>query len=580
MQTTDTIAVRISGDDDGVTTTTTTTNTSSTSSMLKLHYLHGLGNELESECLPGALPQGRNNPRIVPYQLYTEQLSGTAFTAPRCHTKRTWLYRIQPSVAVAAADAAAVVPEADTKDDRVPAPAPTLVNQRQGTYLGHCSPRDCQPVVDALRWNPLPVDHSNKDNNDNDKKASTDFWDALQLQCHAGDPAARQGLAIYQYVSSTSSSSSASAFVATNSYCNADGDFLIVPSRGTLLIATELGRLTVKPTEICVIPRGLVYSVASLLCDDGDNDNDSNDEPQCRGYVLEIYSAMGGFQLPELGPIGSNGLANPRDFLHPVAWCAATTESAYHQPHTIITKQQSELFVRHIDHSPYNVVAWHGNYLPYKYDLHRFCAVNSVTYDHLDPSLYTVLTCPLSGVPGTALADFVIFPPRVLATDPNTLRPPWFHRNVMSEYMGLIYGQYDAKQQQQQNQKAGNKGGFQPGGASLHNNLTPHGPDAHSYEQAVRNPCTEPTRWNGGLAFMFETALSLSVAPRALGNDDGNVNDCDDDDNPTTRTGGWRDMHYTDCWQDLTADHFDGWEALAKAAQEQQLPQPHEPEKV
>jgi len=459
-------------------------------------YLTGFGNELSSERIPGALPRQRNTPRKVPFNLYTEQLSGSAFTAPREHTKRTWLYRIQPSVAANSSSSGS-------------SPLNTRLHRYLGGITEDPTKRECcEPVVDPLRWKPR-MDFAAT------TTCTTDFWEALQLHCHAGDPACRQGLAIYQYANGGPFSQP------EQHYCNADGDFLIVPHQGTLQITTELGRLTVQPSEICVLPRGLVYSVASCKEAEG---------AAAAGYVLEIFSTVG-FQLPELGPIGSNGLANPRDFLHPTAWCVSQRGAYDKKPHVILTKQHSELFSRTIDHSPYNVVAWHGNYLPYKYDLKRFCAVNSVTYDHLDPSLYTVLTCP-SATPGTALADFVIFPPRVLATDSNTLRPPWFHRNVMSEYMGLIHGQYDAKTE------------FRPGGASVHNNMTPHGPDAASYEKAVQDPCAQPVSFDGGLAFMFETYLSLKVVKQGLEDAD------------------WRDLEYAECWQALTAAHFEGWALL------------------
>lgn len=261
------------------------------------------------------------------------------------------------------------------------------------------------------------------------------------------------------------------------------------------------------------------------------------------GYVLEVYTCVGGssFQLPNLGPIGSNGLANARDFYVPVAWCPFDEMNEYNTPCTVITKKDSELFSREVSHSPYNVVGWHGNYVPYKYPLLRFCAVNSVTYDHLDPStcIFTVLTCPSGVASGTALADFVVFPSqRLLATDSNTFRPPWFHRNVMSEYMGFICGSYDSKKE----------GSFVPGGASLHNSLTPHGPDEESYSKAVLDPCTIPTVYHGGLAFMFETCLSLKVAPAALHDE------------------AWQDtMYMADAWgHGLLAEKFSGWDALRK----------------
>lgn len=253
--------------------------------------------------------------------------------------------------------------------------------------------------------------------------------------------------------------------------------------------------------EICVIPRGIVFTVN--LLNQGDY---SDDGSFARGYMLEIF--RGHFQLPELGPIGSNGLANSRDFLHPTAYYDSEA-SQVNKPCIIVNKFGQKLFHRSNPHSPYNVVAWHGNYLPYKYDLKRFCAVNSVTYDHPDPSIYTVLTAK-GDEDGTALADFVIFPPRVMATDENTFRPPWFHRNVMTEFMGLIYGTYDAKRGKN------GSGGFVPGGASLHSIMTPHGPDAASYDSNIKSPCAEPTKFEGGLAFMFESSAMCKVSIYAL----------------------------------------------------------------
>ena len=262
-----------------------------------------------------------------------------------------------------------------------------------------------------------------------------------------------------------------------------------------------MGRMTVAPGEICVIPRGIVFTVNVL-----NQESNSMDESFARGYILEIF--RGHFNLPELGPIGSNGLANSRDFLHPTAYYEPK-ESRSNSSCIIINKFGQQLFQRSNPHSPYNVVAWQGNYLPYKYDLRRFCAVNSVTYDHPDPSIYTVLTAK-GDETGTALADFVIFPPRVMATDENTFRPPWFHRNVMSEFMGLIYGEYDAK-------KAKNgSGGFVPGGSSLHSIMTPHGPDSESYRSNVKNPCDSPIKLEGGLAFMFESSAMLKLSTYAL----------------------------------------------------------------
>jgi homogentisate 1,2-dioxygenase len=535
-----------------------------------LQYQAGFGNAFESECLPGALPVGRSNPRNVPYHLYTEQLSGTAFTAPRRENRRTWLYRIQPSVTTGLSLAQPCALSSSSSSSSTSKQSSLKQHNQESshypTHFGGVAPAQCRTEINPLRWNPLPdaVDNTDTDvdNADADMDADVDtdsqkkdFISGMHLVCQAGDPAMKSGLAIYMYGCQTSmnkkrrgsgsaggqnhettdptESDTQTQTETETHFCNHDGEFLIVPEQGRLEIVTEVGILTVGPTEIAVVPRGLVFQVNLMLVPADDKSSSPATTPSpATGYVLEVYNGTG-FQLPELGPIGSNGLANARDFMHPVAWCV-TDKQSYRQACTIVTKSSSQLFTQISDHSPYNVVAWHGNYLPYKYDLTRFCAVGSVTYDHLDPSIYTVLTCPTDQV-GTAMADFVIFPPRVMATDNNTLRPPWFHRNTMSEFMGLIEGQYDAKK------------GFVAGGASLHNCMTPHGPDEKSYTKAVEDLCENPVQFNGGLAFMFETCLPLAVAPAAL--DDGR----------------WRDMQYAACWNGL-ADDFSGWHLLAEAA--------------
>lgn len=437
-----------------------------------LSYQTGLGNSFESEALSGALPRGRNNPRKVPFGLYTEQLSGTAFTAPRSVNRRTWLYRIQPSV--------------------VGSHAPLQPFEQE--YFGNQTPESFQLDPNPMRWKPMPLEEGDECN----------FVTGMKTLMTSGSPLGKDGLSISMYCFSQD--------MRDEHFYNSDGDFLIVPQHGSLKITTELGRLIVHAQEICVIPRGIVFSVERL-----------DSSTIARGYVLEVY--RGHFQLPELGPIGANGLANVRDFYHPTAWFVSDKHN-YKKPCTIINKFGGKLFFRLAPHSPYNVVAWHGNYVPFKYNLTKFCAVNSVTYDHVDPSIYTVLTA-MGNEPGTALADFVIFPPRVMATDDDTLRPPWFHRNTMSEFMGLIWGQYDAKAE------------FQPGGATLHSTMTPHGPDAVSYDKAVQADCSKPKKFDGGLAFMFETSHMLKLSPYAL--------NC-----------GHRDLEYAECWADLH-DTFTEW---------------------
>jgi homogentisate 1,2-dioxygenase len=529
---------------------------------LSLTYLSGFGNELSSEVIPGAIPLHRNTPRMTPYRLYTEQLSGTAFTAPRARNRRTWLYRIQPLVlttthspsgttTTTASDTTTIANDAPTTNTQSGTTITTATTLKTITttttttiasttttspwFLGKCDPATCQAAVDPIRWNPLQGGDGRTTTSSSTKQVDTtvgsapkvssgssnttvDFLDGFYLLACAGEP--RNRVKIYQYRFPTTKS--------TTSRClyNTDGDWLMVPHRGTLLVTTELGRMHVSPREIAMIPRNIVFQLTSSTTVTNDDDDESPEMAMCAGYVLEVDSPTG-LELPERGPIGANGLANPRDFLHPTAWCV--DQANYNNMEfEIWTKHEEQLYQRIIPHSPFNVVGWHGNYLPYKYHLNHFCAVNSVTYDHLDPSVYTVLTCP-SAIHGTALADVVVFPPRMVATDSNTLRPPWFHRNVMSEFMGLIDGSYDAKQ----------GSGFQPGGASLHNLGTPHGPDAATYHNAVDDPCDTPIRLDKGMAFMFETYLPLKINP--------NLHHYQTD--------------YVHCWQGLT-DQFTGWDQI------------------
>lgn len=317
-------------------------------------------------------------------------------------------------------------------------------------------------IPNQLRWDPFDI------------VKNTDFVSGLRLLGGAGDPAVKSGLAIYIYSADRSMNE-------RQAFYSADGDFLVVAQQGALDIRTELGRLLVRPNEIAVLPRGIRYRVDLV-------------DKNARGYILELF--QGHFQLPELGPIGSNCLANARDFQAPIA-DYEDDQSDW----TIRVKFGGQLFDAEQDHSPFDVVAWHGNFYPYKYDLGRFNTIGSISYDHPDPSIFTVLTAPSPTV-GTAIADFVIFPPRWLVAE-NTFRPPWYHRNTMSEFMGLIDGDYDAK--------AGGKGGFQPGGASLHNIMGAHGPDAQTFEKASGAELSPQKVGAGSMAFMFESSLMLGV---------------------------------------------------------------------
>ncbi|HVI60386.1 MAG TPA: homogentisate 1,2-dioxygenase [Luteimonas sp.] len=401
--------------------------------------MSGFGNEFATEAVPGALPVGQNSPQRVAHGLYAEQLSGTAFTAPRGQNRRSWLYRIRPAVMHGAFAA--------------------YEQPRFHNLFGH------EPVPpDQLRWNPLPL-----------PEAPTDFVDGLYTMGGNGYPAAHAGVGIHLYA--------ANASMQGRFFYDADGELLLVPQQGRLVVATELGVLEVEPQEIAIIPRGVRFRV------------ELPDGPS-RGYVCENFG--GQLRLPDLGPIGSNGLANPRDFLAPNA--------AYEEVEgdfELIAKFQGHLWRAPIGHSPLDVVAWHGNYAPCKYDLRRFNAIGSISFDHPDPSIFTVLTSP-SEVPGTANMDFAIFPPRWLVAQ-HTFRPPWFHRNVASEFMGLVHGAYDAKAE-----------GFAPGGASLHNCMSGHGPDAATFDKASSADLSKPDVIADTMAFMFETRAVISPARQAL----------------------------------------------------------------
>ncbi len=401
-------------------------------------YMTGFGNHFATEAVAGALPVGRNSPQKPPFGLYAEQLSGTAFTAPRHENRRSWLYRLRPSAAH----------PAFARYDGAPLFAP-------GTS-------DAPLAPNRLRWGPLEIEPQ-------------DWLDSLTTMVVAGDgPATQTGVAMHIY--------RAHKDMGNRAFVSGDGEMLILPERGALTILTELGRLDVKPGEIALIPRGVRFRVT---LPDG----------EARGYVAENHGAP--FRLPDLGPIGSNGLANPRDFETPVAWFE-DVEREYQ----LVQKFMGHLWATDLGRSPLDVVAWHGNYAPWKYDLSRFNTIGSISFDHPDPSIFTVLTSP-SDMPGTANVDFVIFPPRWMVAE-DTFRPPWFHRNTMSECMGLITGQYDAKAD-----------GFRPGALSLHNQMSGHGPDVASWQGATAADL-KPHKIDGTMAFMIESRWVFQPTDFAL----------------------------------------------------------------
>jgi homogentisate 1,2-dioxygenase len=405
-----------------------------------LTYQSGFGNEFATEARAGALPLGQNSPQKHALGLYTEQVSGSAFASPRGMNRRTWMYRIRPSVV----------------HEPYRSFAPETL-WRSGPFNEVATPPN------QMRWNPLPFPNESKD-----------FVDSVVTLGGNGDPAGQDGVGIHSYA--------ATASMKRRFFYNADGEMLLLPQQGGLRLATECGLIEVTPGELAVIPRGIKFRVELM-------------EGRARGYVCENYGQP--FRLPDLGPIGANGLANPRDFLTPVA-AFEDVEGDFE----VISKFLGKLWTSHYAYSPLNVVAWHGNYAPYKYDMVRFNTINTVSFDHPDPSIFTVLTAP-SGVHGTPNVDFAIFPPRWLVAE-HTFRPPWFHRNMMNEFMGLIYGEYDAKAE-----------GFLPGGASLHNCMSGHGPDAETFERATGAELT-PKKIDETLAFMFETRMVVRPTRYAL----------------------------------------------------------------
>lgn len=419
-------------------------------------YMSGFGNSFETEALPGALPIGRNSPQRCAYGLYAEQLSGSPFTAPRGANERSWLYRIRPSVKHSG--------RFERVDARLWRTAP-------------CFEADL-PIA-QLRWDPTPI-----------PQEKLTFLQGVQTMTTAGDANTQAGMAAHVYLITAS--------MVDQHFYNADGEMMFVLQQGNLRFVTEFGIISAEPAEIVVIPRGVKFRV------------ELHGEA-ARGYLCENYG--GAFTLPERGPIGANCLANARDFLTPV-----TAYENKDTPTELFVKWGGALYKTALPHSPIDVVAWHGNYAPYKYDLRTFSPVGAIAFDHPDPSIFTVLTSP-SETAGTANIDFVIFPERWAVAE-NTFRPPWYHMNIMSEFMGLIYGVYDAKPQ-----------GFTPGGISLHNQMLPHGPDREAFDHAS-NGEQKPVKLAGTMAFMFETRFPQRVTAHAA-----NSATLQDD--------------YADCWSGL-----------------------------
>ena len=420
-----------------------------------LEYQSGFLSHFATEALPGALPIDQNSPQRCAYGLYAEQFSGSAFTAPRQHNRFSWLYRIRPSV---------------VQSDYRP--------MRADRFISAPHP-DALPDPNQMRWDPQP-----------EPDGQVDFVDGFFTLAVNGDAGAQRGCGVHLYACNQD--------MVRRFFYDADGELLIVPQQGALQLRTELGVLNVSPGEIALVPRGCKFQVR---LQDG----------AARGYICENYGTP--FELPAMGAIGANGLANPRHFLAPVA--AYDDEAG---EFSLLARFGGRLWETRLDHSPLDVVAWHGNLTPCKYDLALFNTLNTVSFDHPDPSIFTVLTST-SDTPGVANVDFVIFPPRWMVAE-HSFRPPYFHRNLMSEFMGLIKGQYDAKAE-----------GFVPGGSSLHNCMSPHGPDVESFDKASQAEL-KPQYLGDTLAFMFESRYVFQTPPQA-------------------READFRQRRYTDIWSGL-----------------------------
>ena len=426
-------------------------------------YMPGFGNDFETEALPGALPQGQNSPQKCAYGLYAEHLSGTAFTAPRGQNERTWCYRIRPSV------------KHVHRFEKIDIP------------LWKSAPNVIPDVISLgqYRWDPVPVG-----------TAPLTWLTGMRTMTTAGDVNTQVGMASHIYLVTRS--------MEDEYFFSADSELLVVPQEGRLRFCTELGVITLEPREIAIIPRGLVYRVELP-------------EGPARGFICENYGQK--FTLPGRGPIGANCLANPRDFKTPVA-----AFEDRETPSRVIIKWCGQFHETRIGHSPLDVVAWHGNYAPLKYDLRTYSPVGAILFDHPDPSIFTVLTAP-SGQEGTANIDFVLFRERWMVAE-HSFRPPWYHKNIMSELMGNIHGVYDAKPK-----------GFAPGGLSLHNMMLPHGPDRAAFEGAS-NEVLHPVKQGDTMQFMFETRFPQHLTEFAV-------------------RGAPLQDDYIDCWASLEKK-FDG----------------------
>jgi len=403
-----------------------------------LEYMSGFGNEFQSEAVAGALPQGQNSPQKCAFGLYSELVSGTVFTAPRALNRRSYLFRTRPTVA-----------------------QPDF--QRCELANFKTPPLEFPPYPMAMRWDPYPLE-----------LARGDFLDGMTTICGNGSPVQQSGLAIHTYCANRSMTGRA--------FSNADGEMLILPQHGGIRVTTEVGLLEAAPGELVLIPKGMKFRV-DLLSD------------VARGFVCENFGHP--FVLPELGLIGSNGLANACDFLTPVAHFEDSDE-----PVELVHKYAGAFWSATMGHSPFNVVAWRGNWAACKFDMHRFVVLGAQMVDHPDPSIFCALTSPSHPVAGGNV-DFMILPPRWLVAE-HTFRPPGFHRSAVAEFLALIQGAHDTRASR-----------FAPGASSLHNNWTAHGPDVATHDKG-RVAELVPTKFEETLVIMLDSRFPYEIAPGGM----------------------------------------------------------------
>ncbi|KAF7559492.1 hypothetical protein G7046_g4651 [Stylonectria norvegica] len=415
-------------------------------------YQTGFGNRFASEGIPNVLPKGRNAPQKVKYDLYSEQLNGSSFVAPRQMIQHVWMYRIRPSVAHGAVAASNINPHIEACFSK--------------------ANKDVEFTAAQEAWDPftlLPKQDAST------VGTGADFIQGIRTIAGQGDPTLREGLAIHVY--------SANDHMVRKAFCNNDGDMLILPQHGRLNIQTELGWMMVRPGELAVIQAGIRFRV---VLPDG----------PVRGYIQEIFGAH--YDLPELGPVGSNGMALPQDFESPVA-----SFDVDNSPWEITYKLAGTLHSCRQKHTPFDVVAWHGNLVPYKYAIEKFVNMANVEKDQADPTIYCVLTAK-SKIPDVSLTDFLVFTPKWLTTT-DTFRPPYYHRNMSTEIMGLIYGKY-----------GGSSHVLEPGGLSYEASYMPHGETYETWEHATTRELKPERICEDTIAFMFHISVPMFLTKWAL----------------------------------------------------------------